>query len=161
MPKPLRSYASPPIMRELPPDIDDAERIVRAVKTPYHVKKGKLKPAAFRPQPGQSIISVMRQLMGDDFCKDKAVEIAKASYVGLAVLAAYAIRAAGSEVHDAPNDFIGHAHIDHGFSSPLENEPPSPQETERMNTRYRSLADASTLHIDHSPTAPGWTGPPL
>src|SRR5262245_20993778 len=55
----------------IPVEIDDAETIVRAIVAPSHYKKGKVATAAFRPPIGKSAISVMRQLMGDDFCKNK------------------------------------------------------------------------------------------
>src|SRR5262245_12619151 len=62
---------------DLPIAIDDAETIVRAIMAPSHYKKGKVATAAFRPPIGKSAISVMRQLMGDNFCKNKGADIAK------------------------------------------------------------------------------------
>ncbi|CAK0770247.1 conserved hypothetical protein [Gammaproteobacteria bacterium] len=149
-------------MRELPIEIDDAEKIVRAIKTPYHVnRQGNLKPSAFRPPPGKTVISVVRQMMGNDFCKNKAVEICGDAYLGLAVITASTIWAIGSQVYDERGDFIGHAHIDHGFPSPSSHEPQCAVENERMHTRCKKFADASVFHLDQSPTVPGWSGPQL
>jgi hypothetical protein len=153
---------------DLPVVIDDAETIVRAVVSPAHYKKGKVKTAAFRPQYGKSSISVMRQLMGDDFCKDKAVEIGKASpnqtYVGLLTIKAAAIREAGSSVTDSREEWPGHADLDHGFPSVREQEPGEPEpaaEFARMTERCQALRDASLFHEDENPDVTGWAGSPL
>lgn len=143
--------------------VDDSETIVRALKTPYHfdVTKKKLKPAAFRPPIGESVISVMRQLIGDDACKDHAVRIGKEKYVGLAALSAQSIRQLGSKVLDAPEEYSGHAHIDHEFPAPNANEPASAVENERAVARYKSLADVSKCHVDLKPEVKGWSGESL
>jgi hypothetical protein len=60
---------------QLPKEIANDETIVRAILTPWHYKNGKIKKQALKPQTGKSDLSVMRQRMGDDFCKDKAVEM--------------------------------------------------------------------------------------
>ena len=75
----------------LPVPIDAGETIVRAVKTPAHYKNGKVATAVFRPRAQESSVSVMRQLMGDDFCKTKGVEIGGGTYVGLLTIKAAAV----------------------------------------------------------------------
>ena len=92
---------------QLPVEIQDSETIVRATKTPHHVNKNqtRLRPSAFRPPPGETTISVMRQLMGDDFCKNKGVEICGEEYIGLATITAIEIRCRGSLVLDHRVDF--------------------------------------------------------
>lgn len=139
--------------------VDDSETIIRALKTPYHfdAKKKKLKPAAFRPPAGKSVISVMRQLIGDDACKDHAVRIGASDYVGLAALSSAGIRRIGSEVLDAPAEYFGHAHIDHQLPPPIANEPASAE----ANARYKALADASKCHVDEKPHLTGWFGAAL
>ena len=143
--------------------VDDSETIVRALKTPYHfdTKKKKLKPAAFRPPIGESVISVMRQLIGDEECKNHAVTIGKENYVGLAALTAKSIRQCDSKVLDAPDEYYGHAHIDHEFPAPNANEPASAIENERAVARYKSLADVSKCHVDLKPEDSGWFGESL
>jgi hypothetical protein len=151
---------------DLPIAIDDVETIVRAIVAPSHYsKKGKVATAAFRPPVGKSAISVMRQLMGDNFCKDKAVEIAKESpsqtYVGLLTIKAGVIRQVGSDVRDSREEWPGHADLDHGFLSAPPNEPASAAEFERMTVRCQTLRDASLFHKDGTPEVGGWAGPPL
>ena len=148
---------------ELPNEIDDAERIVRAIKFPYHVNKSgnKLRPSAFRPEHGKSVVSVIRQLMGNDFCKNKAVELFDDAYIGLAVIRAGEIRKTGSQVYNAPEDYVGHAHIDHEFPTPPPHEPQESADNERMTLRCKALVDACLFHRDQRPSVPGWAGPPL
>jgi hypothetical protein len=143
--------------------VADSETIVRALKTPAHfdLKKGKLKAAAFRPPVGKSVISVMRQLIGDDLCKDHSVHICGVHYLGLAALTAVTIRQTDSQVFDAPEDFYGHAHIDHGFPSPDPHEPALAVENERATLRYRFLAAASKYQVDPTPASKGWSGDSL
>src|SRR5215207_7123795 len=90
---------------ELPVAIDDTETIVRAIVAPSHVnKKGRVTAGAFRPPPGKSAISVMRQLMRDDACKARGLQIGRDSpgqtYKGLLAIRAARIREAGSTVTD-------------------------------------------------------------
>src|SRR5262245_7237964 len=150
---------------DLPIAIDDAETIVRAIVAPSHYKKGKVATAAFRPPIGKSAISVMRQLMGDDFCKNKGAHIAKESpnqtYIGLLTIKAAAIREVGSSVTDSREEWLGHADLDHGFSSMPAHEPGSAAEFERMTERCQALKKASIFHKDKSPEVAGWAGPPL
>ena len=94
-------------MCNLPIEIADSEKVVRAIMSPYHFNNnGHLRPAAFRSEPGTDNVSVIRQTyMGSDFCKAKAKEIAAASpgktYMGLAVLIASQIRDVGAKVIDS------------------------------------------------------------
>ncbi len=148
----------------LPIEIDDAETIVRAVVSPAHYRKGKLATAVFRPRVGESSISVMRQLMGDDFCKAKGVEIGRRSnsqtYVGLLTIKVDAIRATGSTVTDSRREWLGHADLDHGFSVPAD-DPPTSQVFIQMTERCNELKNASVFHPDPAADQEGWSGPPL
>jgi hypothetical protein len=152
---------------EIPLAIADDETIVRALLTPVHVKKGKVKKAAFRPRPGQSAISVMRQIMGDDSCKDKAVEIGAAAkpkneYLGLLTIRTDAIRQKGSTVTDSRDEFLGHADLDHGFPQLPADEPAAtPDELQKMDDRIDALIKASVFRADQSPEQSGWSGTPL
>lgn len=146
----------------MPPEVAEDEKLVRAIKVPYHydVRKGRLKPAAFRPPRGTSLVSVIRLLMGADFCKNKSVEIAGSEYLGLGVLVAAEARAAGAAVDDAVEDFIGHAHIDVGIVL-LPDEPLSPQINERLQSRLLALCRCTRFELDPAPQSPGWSGPEL
>ena len=150
---------------ELPVEIADAETIVRVVVAPAHFdKKGRVKAGAFRPKTGESGISVIRQLMGDDFCKAKGVAIGHAApegYKGLLTLAAAAIRVAGSTVVDSRDgQYLGHADLDHGFAS-VRDEPATRHAFEKMTERCQALKDASRYHADPEPEVDGWQGPTL
>jgi len=148
---------------DLPIEIHDAETIVRAVKTPHHVNPAetRIRPSAFRPAPGHTVLSVMRQLMGDDFCKDKGVEICGNEYIGLAAIAAAEVRRPGSLVVDYRDDFLGHAHIDHQLPAIQRNEPPPPDLLQQLDDRCKKLAAAAVFHKDPSPTVPSWAGSAL
>jgi hypothetical protein len=148
---------------QLPVEIQDSETIVRATKTPHHVNKNqtRLRPSAFRPPPGETTISVMRQLMGDDFCKNKGVEICGEEYIGLATITAIEIRCRGSLVLDHRVDFRGHAHIDHQLPPIPRDEPPPPDLLQQYDDRCKKLAAAAVFHKDPSPKVAGWAGEPL
>lgn len=148
---------------DIPVPIEDTETIVRAIVAPSHFdKKGRVKAGAFRPKAGSSI-SVIRQLMGDNFCKAKGVDVGRTApdgYKGLLVLTAASIRKTGSTVSDSRDEYLGHADLDHGFVSEP-NEPATRDAFERMTERCQALRDASTYHADPDPAGLGWRGAPL
>ena len=148
-------------MHDLPEIVSDDENLVRAIKTQYHYKKGKLKWQAFKPQIDFSAISVIRQLTGDDFCKNKSVEIAKADYIGLAVLLTAKVRNSGSKVYDYRSDFLGHAHIDHEILKPQEDRANDAKNSEALMQRCKKLLEDCCFHIDPNPKESGWSGEPL
>lgn len=143
----------------LPVQIAPDEVIVRAIKTPYHVdvRKSRLKYQAFKPQPSRDDVSVMRKRhLGNDGCKNKAVQIAGSAYIGLAALRAEEIEATEAHVVDSrEGQFIGHAHIEQGALAPASGEPTSPELIER----YKTLADAARYYPDSQPNIDGWHGP--
>ncbi len=99
---------------DLPVLVEDAENIVRAVKTPYHIKKGKLLGNAFRPPKGVRAVSVIRELMGLDFCELKGREICGDSFIGMAIVNVGGLRGLGDiDVTDERAEFLGHAHINY------------------------------------------------
>jgi hypothetical protein len=153
-------------MSELPIEVSDEETLVRAILTPAHEKKNRLKPAAFRSKGGTDQVSVMRHdYLGSDFCKRKALEISVNSqinsYIGLAAISAAAIRAAGSTVTDSRDEFWGHAHISHGIINPPPNEPLSAEDNERLMERLRKLVASASYFSDPAPSTDTWTGPSL
>jgi hypothetical protein len=142
---------------DLPIVIGAGETIVRAIKTPAHYDetKKRLKNGAFRPPAGESGLSAMRQLIGDDQCKRKAQEICGGAYRGLAAIKAEAIRAAGSTVTDSRDVWFGHADIDHGIVLPA-NEPPDPDLLQRLTDRCRALVANSQFRDDGDPDGDTW-----
>lgn len=146
-------------MCNIPFVIADDEKIARAIKTPYHIKKKtkKLRPAAFRPPPKRDDLSVMRlTYMGTNACKAKAKQIAGCKYLGLAAIDAAEIRSAGAAVQDSRGQFCGHADIVQGIPAPAteigETAPPW------LLERYKTLADMARLYIDPDPDKKQWTG---
>jgi hypothetical protein len=143
---------------DLPFEVAPDEVIVRAIKTPYHYdeKKKRLKPGAFRPQAGRDDVSVMRKRhLGNDGCKDKAVEIAAQAYIGLAALRAEEIAAVKARVVDSREGlFLGHAHIEQGTPAPPSGQTADPDLIER----WKALADAARYYEDGEPQTPGWRG---
>ena len=135
--------------------------------SPYHFdKKGKLRPAAFRAEPGRDDASVIRLAHADaaDFCKRKALEIANntpgKTYKGLAVLTAEQIRGVGAEVTDSRDVFCGHAHISYGIIV-RRNEPQESELNLRLTEMTRRLLKVALYHEDPNPSSASWTGPPL
>lgn len=155
-------------MREchLPVDLEDIEKVVRAIKTPYYfggAKKDRLLPKALYPPPGSRYVSLVRGVCGDDFCADRARETAKLpqEYSGLFVVSAGNIRATTTAVFDHREDYCGHAHMDSGVVMPARGESQDPRETLALKTRCQQILDAGTYHPDPVPSGPGWSGPPL
>ena len=144
---------------DLPAEIADEEFVVRTIKTPWHTnKKGLPRPAALRPGPNASAVSVIRRAMGQDFCKDKSVEIAGQAYSGLLVLGTGLVRQAGSTVYDHREDFCGHAHVDHGIPMPAKGVPLDPKLQDELDTRCEGILKDGTFLTDPSPSEPGWSG---
>lgn len=154
-------------MCDLPFEIADEEKIVRAIMSPYHLKKDKITFKAFRPPVGIDEVSVMRHShMGSDFCKSKAKEIAAKDpkgvkkYCGLAVLLARKIRDVGSEVQDSRGEYCGHADIHHGIILQLD-EPPGSEDKLKLDERLRELIKVVIYYRDLDPEALTWTSLPL
>jgi hypothetical protein len=150
----------------LPTDIHDAETLIRTTKAGFHLNnaQNRLKHQAFRPPPGHGVVSVIRQLMGDDFCKNKSVEICQGTpgeYAGLTALTAAEIRRAASLVIDHPADFVGHAHIDHQLPPIPKDQPPPEDLLPQYDERCKKLAAVATFYKDPAPGTLGWAGPPL
>ena len=147
---------------ELPFPIDDAETIVRSAKARFHLNQGQTKilRKAFVPPLGERNVSVIRQRMGNDFCKNKSAEICKEHYVGVILITAAQIRHIGSLIDDARKDFFtGHAHIDHGLPPNKKDEPLPPVLRAKLDERCDKLAEVAVFRKDPFPSTPGWKGP--
>lgn len=150
-------------MRDLPVEIGDAEKIIRAIKVPSHVNPGstRLKPAAFRSKPGTDEVSVMRHdFLGTENCRAKAKAIGKEAYTGMAVVKVSKVRECGSSVIDSHKEFWGHAHISHGIVVERD-EPPRSALNMQLTERCRAIAKAATYHVDPAPNSEKWLGASL
>lgn len=144
--------------------IPDEERIVRAVKSPYHydTKKAKLRPAAFVPAAGNSDVSVVRTALGHEIAAEQARQVARTpEYCGLAVVNASKIRSAGSTVYDHKKDFCGHAHVNHGIQVPPKGETFDPAIKMMLDDRCKAIVAECTYHPDSHDTIVGWSGDPF
>jgi hypothetical protein len=154
-------------MCDIPIEIADQEKIVRAVMSGHLNKDGtRLKPRAFQSRRGADEVSVIRHSYKDsDFCKAKGREVAAQSgvqqYAGLAVLTAAQIKDAGSEVHDSREEYCGHAHISHGCVQPPPNEPLPAREALELEKKLAKLRDSAAYYPDPSPEVVGWSGPEI
>lgn len=150
----------------LPPEVADDEVAVRAIKTPYHLNSSgtRITRRALHPPVGMREISVMRLLIGDHACKDRAVEWVNpaGTYCGLAVAGVARIRNVGPEVVDAPEDtYEGHAHIVLELPRPDAEEPLESSVSERYNSVLDALLALFHFERDPSPENAGWSGPAL
>lgn len=145
----------------IPIELTDDECVVRAIKTPYHVKDGKPYWRALKPSAGKSIISIIRQCMGDNFCKDKSKSIDPKSYLGLLATRAVSYRSKECLVFDHRKDFCGHAHVDHQIVMPDKGVPLAPAVSEALKIRCEEILKASQWHQDPSPEVAGWGGTAL
>ena len=150
---------------EIPVEISNDETIVRGICSPYHLKKGKIKPQAFSPTPNTDEVSVMRHTyLGSDFCKAKARELINASenktYKGFAVLSALKIRATGCDVIDSRHVYLGHADIKLGIIATAD-EPLPAEQLSRLHSLRKALLDCAHYIEDPDPDAEKWTGLPI
>lgn len=129
--------------------------MARAVFYPYHIKAGKLKPAAFRAKAGRQDVSVNRVLvLGTHACKSHARDIATSGdYLGFAVLSARIVRQCGSDVKDSREQYLGHADIIHNVV--LEKDEPAPPE---FNKLLKCLVVGARFFPDPTPDDDRWTG---
>jgi hypothetical protein len=156
----------------LPTEVDDSETIVRVIKSPFHTTGSKkaLRKQAFHPPRGGKEVSVIRQMMTDDFCKNKAVEIIEEerarggspqpAYQGLAAGSVGFVRGLDATVDDYPTDFIGHAHVSLPEAAETE-EPPSPQVLAALDQYYTQMVEHFCFYKDPAPDVQNWSGPSL
>lgn len=143
----------------LPKTVSDSEKLARAIFEPFHIKKGKVKSAAFKAPAGKKDVSVNRlRALSPDDCKKKAKEIEKPGkvYQGFAVITAEEVRTLGSKVVDSrepPPRYFGHADIIHDVV--LKKNEPAPAE---FNHRLQKMANQARYYRDPDPGGDGWNG---
>lgn len=158
----------------IPRIIDDYETIVRVLNSFECNHKKKPTYRAFLPRHDrkkEGSTSSIRQLMGDDFCKDKGVEInggyeawsngRRPLFVGFLAILAIDIKRSDCGVEDTRDIFLGHSDITFGLPDPLPQEPLSASETDALLQRCKALLGFAVLRLDPSPSRPGWSAPTL
>jgi hypothetical protein len=145
-----------------PKEIDDSEAIVRVLRTPHHYKKGRMMPAALRPQRNTDLISVMRwsyRLRPQSVLKKQCQTIGNSgenTYCGVAALIAQCCRNSGTELVDAREEYDGHAHIVFPFVV-LPNEPQEGEAFVLQNQITMKLMSCAEPILDVLPDDPDWT----
>jgi|GEM_PF-1970099 hypothetical protein len=147
-------------MCDIPIEIANEEKIVRAIFSSQVDKKTLRKNAFFEPHDD---VSVMRHThMGSDECKRRALQITPGNpnikYKGLAVIEAKAIRDSNSQVTDSRIVYCGHAHISHGIQVPPADDPLYAQQKLELDDRLRELKKLARYIPDPDPAAETWTG---
>jgi hypothetical protein len=148
-----------------PCEIPDVEVIARGICSPYHVKRGKLKPDAYWPPYDSDEVSVMRaSWIGTDACKRHAKDLENPDedkiYRGLAILSAQQIRTSGARLIDTREVFKGHADIRHDIV-PRRGEPLPAEQLKTLRDRTKALATLANYFPDPDPAAEPWAGPDL
>jgi hypothetical protein len=148
-----------------PCEIAGEEAIARGICSPYHVKRGKLKPDAYWPPYDSDEVSVMRaSWIGAVACKRHAKDLEISDegkiYKGLATLSAQQITQSGARLIDTRQIFQGHADIRHGII-PRRGEPLPAEQLKTLRDRAKALATLANYYPDPEPAVEGWTGPDL
>lgn len=146
-----------------PLEVPDAKFLARALFYSFHVnKKGKLKWQAFKPDRGETDISVMRtDCLSANECKQRAKQMVtpEKHYRGFALLHTGDIRQSGFDVRDSRQVFCGHADLLLGVRKleAADDEPPDdPSISMEQENAGRKLIELSHARIDSSPAAEGW-----
>jgi len=148
----------------VPSDVSDDERILRAIYSPHHLDKNRLRQCAYDPTPSTDEISVMRlEYMGPHACKRKARSFNnpkhKKEYRGFAVLGVSAVRASEMMVVDSRKYYCGHADIRlmiQELRSREGGEPLSAEAGKRFKDLKKYLLSASNYIPDPVPQSSRW-----
>jgi hypothetical protein len=144
-------------------DVAGREVVIRAIFTPYHVKKKKLERRAFEAPPGSDEVSVSRRRyvspwLAKAYAK-RWVQRPKASppkvYKGLAFITVEMIREFRAEVVDSRNEYLGHADIKHGIVQ-QRGEALPPNVRKELEARLDKLAKAADYIEDEEPERFRW-----
>lgn len=137
--------------------------MVRAILTPYHVKKNKLQRGAFRAPAGSDEVSVSRRWytppwLSKAYAKrwvQRPQESQPKIYEGLALISVEVVRSFGSEVVDSRKEYLGHADIKHGIVQE-KGMALAPDIRKELDDRLDKLAKAATYIKDKEPDRIRW-----
>ena len=152
----------------LPPIIQQDEKLVRLVFSPFHLNKAKtrLTPNAFRPPPGRGEVSVIRLNFTDaNFCRQAGKKIEADDKVkggfkvfeGFGVVLFLEVLEAQAAVKASPlpdNPF----HADLYFGFVLQKGEPLPAE---LNEKMKRLSEVARFYPDPHKEALDWKGQEL
>lgn len=140
----------------IPEKVEEHEILARFIYRPDHIKSDdKLKWNAFRPQSGESTVSVERySYCNTTYCKKKAkkaLENTNKIYYGLCVLGSYLIYNKEKNIVYSPEFGKYHADIelDYVFKKGM---PPNPQIKELLE----HWSKKAKLYVDPNPTHDEW-----
>nr|WP_319401014.1 hypothetical protein [uncultured Carboxylicivirga sp.] len=149
----------------IPNEIDNTERIVRFIYSPFHLnkKKNKVIAGAYKTPLGMDEVSVNRfNYTNANFCKKhgkKGQDLPSKTFFGLSMLNAHEIKETESEVVYTPilekerkNPF--HSDIKIGFTPIVKGEP-FPAEFQQ---KIHQMAKTSRLYIDENLDSDNWEG---
>lgn len=151
--------------RSIPHSIEDDEIAIRAILSPYHVKRGKLLRGAFEAPPGSDEVSVSRRWyvapwLSKAYAKHR-VQRPRASppkvYKGLAFVSVEIVRRFGSAVIDSRSEYLGHADIKHGIVR-VKGVALAPDLRKVLEERLERLAQAARYTEDREPSRIQWRG---
>jgi hypothetical protein len=150
-------------LRSIPVNIESSELLIRAILSPYHVKKKKLQRGAFDAPPDSDEVSVSRRRyvspwLSKAYAK-RWVQRPDGSppkiYKGLAFISADVIRALKSEVVDSRSEYLGHADIKNGIVR-KRGEALPPNIRKELDDRLDKIAKAANYIEDDEPNRFRW-----
>lgn len=147
---------------DYPADFNDGEPLVRIVRTPQFVKKGELRPNAFRPQRGTNRVSIVRWLyrpLPNERLKELCIAVGtqgKNTYWGLGLFEANHCDDIDVELEDAREEYRGHAHLVFPYIS-QQDEPLDGPNLLAQNEIAHSLLQRVIAIADPEPQSEHWT----
>lgn len=152
------------LTRRVPLTVDDAETTVRAIFSPYHLKKDKLQPQAFSSPPGSDEVSVSRRWyvyvwLAKAYAKRWVQSLHSSppkAYRGFAIVEVSKVREIGSNIVDSRIEYLGHADITHGVIQE-KGVALQPHIRKKLDERLRQLSSHARFVEDVSPNS--WRPP--
>lgn len=149
--------------KPIPVSIDRREVVIRAILTPYHVKKNKLQRGAFKAPSGSDEVSVSRRWylppwLSKAYAKrwvQRPLESQPKIYEGLAFVSVEAVRSSKSDVVDSRLEYLGHADIKHGIIQER-GMALAPDIRKELDDRLEKLAQAAKYIKDPQPHRIRW-----
>lgn len=143
---------------EIPPKIDDSERIVRVLMNPRHLKDELIIWNCFRSKAEQDEVSVIRiEYCNEQFCKDWGKHIEKFdkknNYYGLAALFKKEIKELDCNVVFTPSEETHAFHADITFGYVMEKGVSPPPE---IKLKMEELAKIARKYKDSQPQKKEW-----